>query len=59
MRISICMLRSSIVKLGLSWVPLNYEKLKREDIQPIVEKNLARISGWKDRLLSYGEAHHA
>jgi hypothetical protein len=35
-------------------VPLHYEKLKREDIQPIVDKVLSRISGWKGRLLSYG-----
>jgi hypothetical protein len=35
-------------------VPLHYEKLKREEIQPIVDRILARISGWKGRLLSYG-----
>jgi hypothetical protein len=38
-------------------VPLNYEKLKREDIQPIVDRILSRISGWKGRLLSYGARH--
>jgi hypothetical protein len=35
-------------------VPLHYEKLKREDIQPIVDKVLNRIFGWKGKLLSYG-----
>jgi hypothetical protein len=34
-------------------VPLHYEKLRREDIQPIVDKVINRIPGWKDRLLSY------
>jgi hypothetical protein len=35
-------------------VPLYYDKLKREDIQPTVDKVLSRMSGWKGRLLSYG-----
>lgn len=35
-------------------VPLHYEKLRREDIQPIVDKVLNRIAGWKGRLLSCG-----
>jgi hypothetical protein len=35
-------------------VSLHHEKLRREDIQPIVDKILSRISGWKGRLLSYG-----
>jgi hypothetical protein len=35
-------------------VPLHYEKLGREDIQPIIDKIIARISCWKGRLLSYG-----
>jgi hypothetical protein len=34
-------------------VPLHY-KLRREDIQPIVDKVLNRIPGWKGRLLSCG-----
>jgi hypothetical protein len=46
-------------KIGVSpfryvWVPLHYEKLKRDDIQLIVDKVLSRISGWKSMLLSYG-----
>jgi hypothetical protein len=35
-------------------VPLHYEKLRREDIQPIIDRIIAWISGWKGRLLSYG-----
>jgi hypothetical protein len=35
-------------------VPLHYQKLRREDIQPIVDKIIKRIVGWKGRLLSYG-----
>jgi hypothetical protein len=27
-------------------VPLHYEKLKREDIQPIVDEVMGRIPGW-------------
>jgi hypothetical protein len=36
-------------------VPLHHEKLRREDIQPIIDKIMKRISGWKGRLLSYGD----
>jgi hypothetical protein len=35
-------------------VPLHYEKLRREDIQPIVDKIMRRIASWKGKLLSYG-----
>jgi hypothetical protein len=35
-------------------VPIHYEKLRREDLQPIIDKILGRIQGWKGRLLSYG-----
>jgi hypothetical protein len=35
-------------------VPLHHNKLKREDIQPIVDKIIMRITGWKGKLLSYG-----
>jgi hypothetical protein len=35
-------------------VPLHYEKLRRKDIQPVVDKILNRIPGWKGRLMSYG-----
>jgi hypothetical protein len=35
-------------------VPLHHDKLRREDIQPIIDKIMRRISGWKGKLLSYG-----
>jgi hypothetical protein len=35
-------------------VPLHYEKLRREDIQPVMIKIMKMIAGWKGRLLSYG-----
>ena len=35
-------------------VPLHYAKLRREDIQPVVDKILKQVAGWKGRLLSYG-----
>ena len=34
-------------------VPLHYLKLRREDIQYIIDKIIKRICGWKGRLLSY------
>ena len=39
----------SIKYLG---VPLHYNKLSREDIQPLVDKILKKIGGWRGRLLS-------
>jgi hypothetical protein len=33
-------------------VPLRYDNLTREDIQPLVDKILKRIAGWQGRLLS-------
>ena len=33
-------------------VPLHYSKLKREHIQPVIDKMIKRIAGWKGRLLS-------
>lgn len=35
-------------------VPLHYAKLKREDIQPVVDKIIKKVAGWKGRPLSYG-----
>jgi hypothetical protein len=35
-------------------VPLHYEKIRREGIQPIVDKIIKRIAGYKGKLLSYG-----
>jgi hypothetical protein len=34
-------------------IPLHHQKLKREDIQPLVDKILKRIAGWRGKLLSY------
>jgi hypothetical protein len=34
-------------------VPLHYDKLRKEDIQPLVDKIRKGIVGWKGRLLSY------
>jgi hypothetical protein len=34
-------------------VPLHHEKLKREDIQFVVDKIINRIPSWKGKLLSY------
>jgi hypothetical protein len=35
-------------------IPLHYEKLRREDIQPVVDKIIKRIAGWQGRLMLYG-----
>ena len=35
-------------------VPLHHSKLRRVDIQPVVDKVIKRIAGWKGKLLSYG-----
>jgi hypothetical protein len=51
-RIFCCKLRFFPFKyLG---VPLHHEKLRREDIQPVVNTILNRILGWQGRLMSYG-----
>jgi hypothetical protein len=34
-------------------VPIYFEKLKREDLQPILDKLIKRIAGWRGRLLAY------
>lgn len=34
-------------------VPLHYSKLRRVDLQPMVDKLIKRIAGWRGRLLSY------
>jgi hypothetical protein len=34
-------------------VPLHYDKLRREDIQPLVDKVLKRIASWRGKLLSH------
>jgi hypothetical protein len=45
-----CVLGSSPIKyLG---IPLHYEKLKREDLQPLIDSLLGRLAGWRGKLLS-------
>jgi hypothetical protein len=34
-------------------VPLHFTKLRRVDIQPVIDKIIKRIAGWRGRLLSY------
>lgn len=34
-------------------IPLHYYKLRMEDIQPLIDKILKRIAGWRGKLLSY------
>jgi hypothetical protein len=48
----ICCKRSNfpIKYLG---VPLHFSKVRREDLQPVIDKIVKRIAGWKGRLLSY------
>ena len=45
-----CVVGSFLVKyLGL---PLHFENLKREDLQPLVDNLLKMMTGWRGRLLS-------
>jgi hypothetical protein len=34
-------------------VPIHFEKLKREDLHPAVDKLIKRVVGWTCRLLAY------
>jgi hypothetical protein len=34
-------------------VPIHFEKLKREDLQPVVGKLIKRVVDWRGRLLAY------
>jgi hypothetical protein len=34
-------------------VPIHFEKLKREDLQPIINKLVKKVAGWRGRLLAY------
>lgn len=46
-----CVIGSFPVKyLG---IPLHFDKLRREDLQPLIENLLSRITGWRGKLLSY------
>jgi hypothetical protein len=33
-------------------VPLHFEKLRREDLQPLIDSLLSRMAGWRGKLLS-------
>jgi hypothetical protein len=33
-------------------VPIHFERLKREDLQPIIDKLIRKITGWRGRLSS-------
>jgi hypothetical protein len=35
------------------WVPIHFEKLKREDLQPVIDKLVKRAAGWRGKLLAY------
>ena len=34
-------------------IPLHYNKLRTKDIQPLVDKIMKRMEGWRGKLLSY------
>lgn len=34
-------------------VPLHYSKLRKKDLQPVIDKIIKRIAGWRGKLLSY------
>jgi hypothetical protein len=34
-------------------VPIHFENLKRDDLQPMIDKLLKRVAGWRGRLLSH------
>jgi hypothetical protein len=36
-------------------IPLHYDKLRRADLQPLIDKILKRIAGWRGKLLSYAD----
>jgi hypothetical protein len=34
-------------------IPLHYNKLRREDLQPLIDKIIKRIAGWREKLLNH------
>jgi hypothetical protein len=42
--------RLPLLYLGIQ---LHFEKLKREDLHPILDKMLKRVAGWRGKLLAY------
>lgn len=43
----------SSVPIKYLGVPLHYDTLRRGDIQPLVDKIIKRIAGWRGKLLSH------
>jgi hypothetical protein len=37
-------------------VSIHFERLKREDLQPIIDKLIRKITGWRGRLLAYSSS---
>lgn len=35
-------------------IPLHHSKLRKEDLQPVIDKVIKRIFGWRVKILSYG-----
>jgi hypothetical protein len=33
-------------------IPLHYQKLRREDLQPLIDKIIKQIAGWRGKLLT-------
>jgi hypothetical protein len=33
-------------------IPLHYQKLRREDLQPLIDKIIKMIAGWRGKLLT-------
>jgi hypothetical protein len=48
-------LNCPVGKLPLKYlrVPLHFDKLKREDLQPVIHKMIKRAAGWRGKLLAY------
>ena len=44
---------SYLIVISPTRIPLHYEKLRREDIQPLIDKTMKGIAGWRGKLLSY------
>jgi hypothetical protein len=34
-------------------IPIRFEKLKRDDLQPVIDKLIKKIAGWRGKLLAY------
>jgi hypothetical protein len=36
-------------------IPLHYQKLRREDLQPLIDKIIKKIAGWRGKLLTQAD----